>query len=192
MKNKILTMTVTLVLALVAISFTTPGGERKAVDASKSKVTWKGYKVTGSHEGTIALKEGFLMFDGEKFTGGEFTVDMTSISSTDLSGGSKNKLDGHLKSDDFFGVEKFPTAILKITSARATGKNAYEATADLTIKGKTHPVTFDMSIYGSKATAALKIDRSKYDVRYGSGSFFDNLGNRTIYDEFDLVVDLQF
>lgn len=104
----------------------------------------------------------------------------------------KGKLDGHLKSDDFFGVENHPEATLMLTSVKATGKNAYNAKGKLTIKGKTNPVEFTIAIYGSKANATVKVDKSKYDVRYGSGSFFDNLGDKTIYDEFDLVVDLVF
>ncbi len=190
MKKRIVNAALTLVIAFGAVSFST--AQEKAVKAEDSKVTWKGYKVTGSHEGTIALKEGTLSFKGDQLVGGNFTVDMTSINTTDLSGEYQGKLNGHLKSDDFFGVQKFPSATLKITSAKANGKNSYEVTGDLTIKGKTNPITFDMSIYGSKASATLKVDRSKYDVRYGSGTFFDNLGDRTIYDEFDLVVDLQF
>ena len=117
---------------------------------------------------------------------------MTSINTTDLEGDYKNKLDGHLKSADFFGVETHTTSKLVFTKVEASGKNSYKVTGDLTIKGITKPVTFDVSIYGSKATATLKVDRAEYDVRYGSGSFFDNLGDKTIYDEFDLVVDLEF
>jgi polyisoprenoid-binding protein YceI len=117
---------------------------------------------------------------------------MTSLISTDLEGDSKAKLEGHLKSDDFFSVEKHPTSTLVFTNVKSTGKNSYEVTGDLTIKGITKPITFDVSIYGNKATATAKIDRAEYNVRYGSGSFFDNLGDKTIYDEFDLVVDLQF
>src|SRR5690606_29663285 len=167
-------------------------GEKKAVNVEKSTVTWKGYKVTGSHHGTIALKEGQLTFDGDNLTGGEFTVNMTTLVSNDLEGEYKGKLEGHLKSDDFFGTDAHPNAHLVFTNVKSTGKNSYEVTGDLTIKGKTNPITFDLSVYGSKATANVKIDRSKYDVRYGSGSFFDNLGDKTIYDEFDLVVDLVF
>lgn len=181
------------VLAVTAgtVAFTTPV-EEKAVKTEESKVTWKGYKVTGSHEGTIQLKSGKLEFDGDQLIGGNFVADMTTIISTDLSGEYKGKLEGHLKSDDFFGVENHPTAELEITDVKSSGKNAYEVTANLTIKGQTNPVNFEMSVYGSKATANVKIDRAKYDIRYGSGSFFDNLGDKTIYDEFDLVVDLQF
>jgi len=166
--------------------------EKVPVKTSESKVTWKAYKVTGSHTGTVDLKEGALIFDEGTLTGGEFSVDMTSLISTDLEGEYKEKLEGHLKSDDFFGVSENPTSKLVFTEVKATGKNSYEVTGDLTIKGITKPVTFDVSIYGNKATATMKIDRAQYNVRYGSGSFFENLGDKTIYDEFDLVVDLEF
>ena len=92
----------------------------------------------------------------------------------------------------FFGVENHPNSTLVFTNVEASGKNSYEVQGDLTIKGITKPVTFDVSIYGSKATATLKVDRAQYNVKYGSGSFFDDLGDKTIYDEFDLVVDLEF
>ncbi|MFI2743850.1 YceI family protein [Zhouia sp. PK063] len=180
----------TLVIATTAIA--TSVAQSKTIKTDASKITWKGYKVTGSHEGTIDLKSGELTFSGDKLSGGEFVVDMTSIANTDISGDMKGKLEGHLKSDDFFGVEKYPTSKLVITNVKATGKNSYEVTGNLTIKADTHPITFEMSVYGNKANATLKVDRSKYNVRYGSGSFFENLGDKTIYDEFDLVVDLQF
>ena len=189
MKTKLFSLAFALVFGAVSAN---PIDEKKTVDVEKSKVTWKGYKVTGSHEGTISLKEGYLDFEGDKLTGGMFVVDMTTINTTDLSGDMKGKLDGHLNSADFFGVEEHKTSTLKITDVKATGKNSYEVTGDLTIKGTTKPVTFEMSVYGSKATASLKVDRAAYDIRYGSGSFFDNLGDKTIYDEFDLVVDLEF
>ena len=165
---------------------------KKEVNTETSKVTWKAYKVTGSHTGTVNLNSGALIFADGVLTGGEFEVDMASLISTDLDGEYKGKLEGHLKSDDFFGVEKFPTSMLVFTNVTASGKNSYEVTGDLTIKGITKSITLDVSIYGSKATATMKVDRAQYDVRYGSGSFFENLGDKTIYDEFDLVVDLEF
>jgi len=164
--------------------------ETKEVKTSESNVTWKGYKVGGSHTGTIALKSGALQFEGEKLVGGEFVVDMTSINTTDLEGDYKNKLDGHLGSDDFFGIEAHPTAKLVFTKVKSTGKNSYTATGDLTIKGITEPVTFDVSVYGDKATATMKVDRTKYNVKYGSG-IIGTAKDKLIYDEFDLVVDLQ-
>jgi polyisoprenoid-binding protein YceI len=193
MKKTILNVTMALVFGAFASAATEPTEVvTKEVKTDESTVMWKAYKVTGSHSGTVQLTAGSLNFDGNTLVGGTFTVDMTSLISTDLEGGSKEKLEGHLKSDDFFGVENHPSSTLVFTEVKATGKNSYEVTGDLTIKGITKPVTFDLSIYGSKATASVKVDRAEYNVRYGSGSFFDNLGDKTIYDEFDLVVDLQF
>ena len=190
MKKTNLSLVLSLVFGASALA-NTIDKETKEVKTEESTVTWKAYKVTGSHTGTVALKSGALEFDGDQLVGGEFVVDMTTIGATDLQGEYKDKLDGHLNSDDFFATASHPTSTLVFTNVEASGKNSYKVTGDLTIKGITKPVTFDVSIYGSKATATMKVDRSKYDVRYGSGSFFDNLGDKTIYDEFDLVVDLQ-
>lgn len=192
MKKTVLSLAFAIVFGATATATTPIDGEKKEVNPETSKVTWKAYKVTGSHTGTVDLKSGALLFDGDKLTGGEFVVDMPTLISTDLEGEYKGKLEGHLKSDDFFGVANHPTSKLVFTEVKASGKNSYEVIGDLTIKGITKPVTFDVSIYGSKATATLKVDRAEYDVRYGSGSFFENLGDKTIYDEFDLVVDLEF
>lgn len=192
MRKSILSLALAVVFGANATATSPIDGEKKEVNTETSKVTWKAYKVTGSHTGTVDLQSGALMFDGDKLTGGEFVVDMPTLISTDLDGEYKGKLEGHLKSDDFFGVATHPTSKLVFTNVTASGKNSYKVTGDLTIKGITKPITFDVSIYGSKATATLKVDRAEYDVRYGSGSFFENLGDKTIYDEFDLVVDLEF
>lgn len=184
-----------LSIALVAIfGFTASANnpiEKKEVKVSESTVTWKGYKVTGEHEGEINLKSGSLEMDGTKLTGGEFVVDMTSLTCTDLQAGQgKEKLEGHLMSPDFFGVESNPTASLVFTSVKPMNENSYTVTGDLTIKGITKPVTLVVSMFENKATATVKVDRTQFDIKYGSGSFFDNLGDKAIYDEFDLVVDL--
>ena len=186
-----------LALAMVfgVVTATEPvAEEKKEVKADASTVAWKAYKVTGSHNGTLDLKSGHLMFDGDKLSGGEFTVDMSTIVATDLidDAESKGKLEGHLNSEDFFSTEKHATSKLVFTDVKSTGKNSYEVTGDLTIKDITKPVVFDVSVYGSKATATVKVDRTNYDIKYGSGNFFENLGDKTIYDEFDLVVDLEF
>ena len=192
MKKNALTLILT-VIAGGAATATEPVNEVKTeVSTDKSTVTWKAYKVTGSHHGTVALQSGSLVFDNGQLSGGEFVVDMTTLTATDLEGEWKDKLVGHLKSEDFFSVEKHQTSKLVFTEVKQTGKNSYEVTGNLTIKGITKPVTFDMSVYGSKATATMKVDRAQYDIRYGSGSFFDNLGDKTIYDEFDMVVDLEW
>lgn len=190
MKKSLLSIAMVAVFGLTATASTPIDKEKKEVKVTESTVTWKGYKVTGSHEGVIELESGFLEMDGSKLTGGEFVVDMSTLVATDLEGDSKGKLEGHLKSDDFFGVEKYPTAKLVFTSVKPMNKNSYTVTGDLTIKETTKPITFVVSVYENKATATMKVDRAEYDVRYGSGSFFDDLGDKAIYDEFDLVVDL--
>lgn len=192
MKYTIKNLAMAIVVAFITFSFTTIDEEKKEIKTNKSKVVWKGYKVTGSHEGTINLQSGFLTFNEDKLTGGEIVIDMTTLISTDLEGEYKGKLEGHLKSDDFFGVETYPTATLVFKNVEVSGKNSYTVIGDLTLKGKTNSITFNISIYGSKASVFLKIDRSKYDVKYGSASFFDGLKDKVIYDEFDLVSDLEF
>ena len=191
MKKSLLSLVFVAVFGFTATASTPIESEKKEVKVSESTVTWKGYKVTGSHEGTINLKSGHLEMKGKKLIGGEFVVDMTSISNTDLEAGKgKEKLEGHLKSADFFGVESNPTAKMVFTTVKAMNDNSYTVTGDLTIKGITKPVTLVVSMFENKATATLKVDRTKYDIKYGSGSFFDNLGDKAIYDDFDLVVDL--
>ncbi|WP_190811560.1 YceI family protein [Flagellimonas sp. S3867] len=189
MKKTILSLALTMVFGLSAIA-NPIDGVKKSVKTDKSTVTWKAYKVAGSHTGTIKLKSGALEFDGEKLVGGEFIVDMTTINTTDLEGDYKNKLDGHLSSDDFFSTASNPTASLVFTEVKSSGNNSHKVTGDLTIKGITEPIVFEVSIYGSKATATLKVDRTKYDVKYGSG-IIGTAKDKLIYDEFDLVVDLQ-
>lgn len=165
-------------------------------DPSASTVKWFGKKVTGQHEGTIQLTKGELVMLGSELKGGEFIFDMKSIKDTDLTDPENNaKLVKHLKSEDFFEVEKFPTAVLKVKSAKSvegfTGPT-YEVTADLTLKGKTNEVTFPAMIKSenskSVATANITIDRTQWNVRYGSGKFFKGLGDKAIHDEF--VVDV--
>lgn len=190
MKTNIFKSALLLVLAFSFASFTTL--LTKEVNVTESSIQWKGYKVTGSHEGTIALQQGTLMFEGDKLVGGNFTIDMSSIIVTDLKAGNgKENLEGHLRSDDFFGVEEFPKAMFKMTSVSGTdGK--YQVKGNMTIKGETNPVAFDMYVTGNSATASFKIDRTKYGIKYKSGSFFDNLKDKAIYDEFDLNVMLKF
>ncbi|WP_431136434.1 YceI family protein [Psychroserpens mesophilus] len=190
MKNNILKTGFIMLFALTIVSFTTVS--EKSVNVKDSNITWKGHKVTGSHEGTINLSEGTLMFEGEKLTGGNFTIDMTSITVTDLEAGNgKEKLEGHLKSDDFFGVNNHKKAMFKINNVTGD-KGTYRVFGDLTIKGITKPATFQMTIKDNSATASFKIDRTKYGIKYKSGSFFDDLKDKAIYDEFDLNVNLTF
>ena len=177
---------------LVVFSAVNASAQTKKVDVSKSTINWLAKKVTGQHSGTVNLKEGALVLKGAKLAGGNFTVDMTSMTSTDLTGEYLAKLNGHLKSDDFFGVEKFPTATLVFKKIATKPNGVYTVTGDLTIKGITKPITFDMTTTANKATATLVVDRTKYDIRYGSKTFFDSIGDKAIDNEFELKVALQF
>jgi polyisoprenoid-binding protein YceI len=165
----------------------------KVINLSTSNIAWKGYKVTGSHEGNIKFKSGNLTFEGSNLIGGEIVVDMNTIDCTDLQGGGKGKLEGHLKSDDFFGVSNFPTASIKFTKVTSRGiEGEYKITANLTIKNTTKEIKFNATIKNGVGNATIKVDRSEFDIRYGSGSFFDSLGDKTIYDEFDLNVAINY
>jgi polyisoprenoid-binding protein YceI len=166
--------------------------DKKSVDVSKSSITWVGEKVTGKHTGTINLKEANLDFDGEALVGGMFVMDMTSINVTDLEGEYKGKLEGHLKSDDFFGVNNFATASYTITSVKDNGNGNYDITGDMVIKGISKSYTFKMEVVGNKAHVNAEIDRTDFDIRYGSTSFFDSLGDKAIYDDFTLDINLVF
>ncbi len=179
-------------MSIVLLTGITMNVSAQTKKVKKSKLEWKGYKVTGSHAGTIDLKSGAVVIKNGGITGGTFEIDMTSLVSTDLQGEYKGKLEGHLKSDDFFGVDKHPTAKLVLTKYKKTGKNSYQLTGDLTLKGITKSISFPASLYGNKATANLKIDRTQFNVKYGSTSFFEGLKDKAIYDEFDLVIDIEF
>lgn len=160
------------------------------VDVQKSKVEWTGKKVTGQHTGTIEIQQGNLEVNKGKLSGGKIVIDMQSIKNVDLTDESYNtKLVNHLKSDDFFSVVKYPTSELEITKVEGTGTNL-TVTGNLSIKGKTNPVTFPVTVSKTGKDNVYKgtitVDRSKYDVRYGSKSFFNDLGDKAINDEFVL------
>ena len=110
-----------IALALVVVLTTaTVSAQTKKIDATASTIEWVGKKVTGQHNGTVNFKDGALVFKGAKLKGGSFTVNMTSLTATDLSGEYQGKLNGHLKADDFFGTDKFPTATLVFKKIGAT------------------------------------------------------------------------
>lgn len=181
-----------IALALFVAASTVVTAQNKKIDVAKSKIEWVGKKVTGQHNGTVNFKGGTLVFKGKKLTGGSFVVDMNSLTATDLQGEYQGKLNGHLKADDFFGTDKYATSKLVFKKIVDKGNGVYSVTADLTIKDVTAPVTFELTIKGNTATTSFKVDRTKYGIKYGSGSFFDNLGDKTINDEFELTVSLQF
>lgn len=181
-----------LILMAAFIGFTsTNAQETKSIDSDASVIAWKGYKVLGSHEGTLKVKSGSLTFNDAGLIGGEIIVDMTSLKVTDIEGEMAKNLAGHLSSPDFFATSEHPTAAIKITKVSSRGKPGdYKIKGDITIKNITKEISFNANIEDNSATAELQIDRSEFDVKYGSGSFFDNLGDNTIYDEFDLKINL--
>ena len=169
-----------------------------AVDATynikqdQSSLVWTGREVsTSSHYGTINFTSGqFEIADG-LISQGEFFVDMTSITVQDLTGGSKDRLEGHLRSDDFFSVESYPTAHLYISSSEAISNGKWMVNGFLTIKDISHPVLFEMANTEDGWNASLVFDRSKYNVKFRSGTFFENLGDKLIYDDIELKINLK-
>jgi polyisoprenoid-binding protein YceI len=164
--------------------------EKLAADTSKTTLSWLGEKVTGQHNGTLKLQSGWINWKDNKIESGEFTIDMVSIK--EATGNAR--LEGHLKSDDFFAVGKFPTARLVLTGSDSFEKGSAVVKGTLTIKGITNPIEFKSNMQkkdeGVWFYSNISVDRTKYDVKYGSGSFFDNLGDKVIYDEFKLKVAL--
>jgi polyisoprenoid-binding protein YceI len=184
----------TIAIALVAVfSTVTVAAQNKKINVEKSKIEWVGKKVTGAHNGTINFSSGTLVFEGKKLKGGSFEVNMNTITVLDLEAGKgKEKLEGHLKADDFFGVDKHSTAKLEFKKIADQGNGTYTITADLTIKNITQPVTFELGVSDERVRTTFMVDRTKYDIKYGSGSFFDNLGDKAINDNFELTVALYF
>lgn len=185
-------------LAGASAFVSTPPSKKAAtynVNVSKSMLSWNGKKVTGEHSGNIKLENGQLVVDGNKLTGGTFNFDMNSITCTDLTDPGYNaKFIGHMKSEDFFNTAKYPTATFKITKVTPKGGDAYDITGNMTIKGITNAVTFPATVKmsGNTVTADGKatLDRTKYDIRYGSKSFFENIGDKAIYDDFTVEMKL--
>ena len=192
--NKVLFSLLLTVFAVAAQAGNPGDGDKVKVSPTQSKIEWTARKVTGKHNGTIAIKEGNLDIKNGQLKGGSFVIDMPTITVTDLQGKGKENLEGHLKSDDFFGVATHPTASFVITSAKHISDNNYNVKGDLTIKGVKNPIEFTALLLPSgttyTATANIKVDRTLYDVKYGSGKFFQDLGDKAIFDEFELAVTL--
>lgn len=193
MKSIYMTMAVVLTMGLAA-----QAGQELKADASASTLKWTAEKVTGSHYGAVQLKSGSLMIENGQISDGNFTIDMTTIDTQDIGGGMKKRLDGHLKSDDFFSADKHPNVTFDITKVEKLAKPGekgenIQITGDLTIKGITNSITFPAKsvVKGSSATADAKIiiDRTKFDIKYKSPSFFD-IGDKAIYDDFTIEVHL--
>ena len=194
MKSLSLFITGTCSSLLLAFTGIKPHTDVYKVNTDSSSMEWYAEKVTGKHNGTIKFSSGEISNNHGSYTG-NFVVDMNTIENKDIeSAEHKKKLEGHLKSADFFDVSKYPnsTFVLKSVTPLATPKDGYthEAKGMLTIKDKTNEVTFNTAIRmeGNMifATGSGVIDRSKFDVKYGSKSFFEDIGDKAIYDDFTL------
>ncbi len=182
-------------ILLLAVFIQVDAQKSFKADKEATIITWNGKKIIGEHTGTISLKEGWLSVDNAIITGGEFIVDMTTIKDTDLKDEkTRGMLESHLKSDDFFGVDKFPLSRLVIKESTPFKNGNATVKGDLTIKGTTHPVEFVTTVLKVKQfytySAVITVDRTLYDIRYGSGKFFSNLGDKAINDEFSLEIKL--
>lgn len=166
------------------------------VQPQLSTLGWDGKAVTHGHNGTVQFSGGDLLVRGNQLVGGTVMVDMKTIKATDIKDAETNtKFMGHITSDDFFGVSAYPTATFKITKVAyvkgaAAGANNANITGDLTIKGKTNSITFPakVGVKGGVAAASgtATVDRTKFDIKYGSKSFFDGIGDKAINDDFTL------
>ncbi len=168
------------------------------VSGGYSKVNWTGYKIGGQHTGSIEISSGQLLFIDEVFAGGNFEIDMATVANKDIEvEDMKTKLEDHLKSPDFFDVKKYPTATFKIDKVIPYGeveenKTKYKIVGQLTMKGITKRVKFEADFFeydtSYSISGRLKIDRSDFNVKYGSGTFFAEIGDKIIYD--DVLLDL--
>ena len=186
-------MFLSTVVSIVTL-FSIQAQEQYQISLENSKVEWIGEKVTGSHSGSINLNSAFLLFEEEKLVGGEFEIDMNSIKCTDIENPKyAAKLENHLRNDDFFATDKYPTSNFKITNVIFDG-TSYMITGDITIRESSQEITFPAKFHSHgklfHANANLKVDRTKHDIKYGSGQFFDGLGDRMILDDFTLTIHL--
>ena len=162
------------------------------IDPNQSIIVWTGREVTTSkHFGNIYFASGQFEVKSGLISSGEFVVDMTTIDNQDLPEERRPRLEAHLKSDDFFSVESHPTALLSILSSESMSEGKWLVSGELTIKTFTHPVEFEMLNSNDGWKANLVFDRSKYEVKFRSGTFFENLGDKLIYDDIELAINLK-
>lgn len=184
------------IIASMALVFgsTAIAQEKITIQKEDAKLHWLGTKVVGEHSGDISISKAFVTMSKGQIKGGEIVVDMNSITCTDMQGEWADKLVAHLKDDDFFSSDKHPTSTFVIKSLKSKSRTEYLASGDLTIKGITHPIEFPVTITndkeGTHVSGKAMVDRIKYEIRYGSSSFFDNLGDKAIHNEFELSFEL--
>ena len=184
----------TIIYSIIALVLSIIGVQAQKVQktVTQSKIEWVGKKIVGSHSGTIDLQKGTLVLKNGQVKGGKFVIDMKSINVTDISGDSKKGLEGHLKNEDFFDVEKYPTSTLEFKKITNLGDGKYKVTANLTLKGITKSITFQLNAKNNKASAELEIDRTQFGIKYKSGTFVEGLGDKAIKDNFDISISFNY
>ena len=165
------------------------------VDLAKTQINWVGRKITGEHSGTLNLSKGWVMMENNSLKSGQLIFDMNSISNTDIESVEwKQKLENHLKDDDFFAVDSFPKAKLDIKASQIISQensiNKFQILAELTIRGITNGISFPILLQSSgdifSANGNMDIDRTLYNIQYKSGKYFPDLGDKLIYDIFSV------
>ncbi|RYG22278.1 MAG: YceI family protein [Chitinophagaceae bacterium] len=185
-----------MLAVIISVSFLafTPKADTYTVDLTKSTISWEAKKLTGGHTGFIDLTAGNLVFNGKKLTGGNFAASMATLRTMDNNKPNAG-LDRHLKSDDFFSVEKFPGASFVIKKVAGSGANV-TVTGDLTMRGVTNSISFPATLTwnADKTISAnadkIEIDRTKFGIQYRSKSIFSDIGDKMIEDNFTIAVKL--
>jgi len=180
-----------VIASMILLSGNLVFAQKLEVNTNASSVEWMGKKIGSKHVGNILLKSGYLELNNDKIVAGNFVVDMTSITNTDIENEEySQKLVGHLNSDAFFGVGQFPTSNFLVTQSSEFRNGKAKITGEITIKEITETISFEVTRAGKEFSATIEIDRAKFDVRYDSNSFFDNLGDKAIDDIFTLDIKL--
>lgn len=187
--KKLFSFTILLMGTILMMAFNPIKEDVYTVDLTNSSIGWSAKKVGGGHTGTVKITEGSLVYNGKSLRKGLFLMDMSSITSDNA------RVTTHLKSPDFFSAEKNPISKFEITKVTAAGKERVNITGNLTIKGITHPLTFPATVKQGKdvvvaVASGIRVDRTKYDIKFRSKTFFGDIGDKAIDDEFELNINL--
>lgn len=187
--KKLFSFTILLAGTILMMAFNPIKEDVYTVDAANSSIGWSAKKVGGGHTGTVKITEGSLVYNGKSLQKGVFLMDMSSITSDNA------RVTTHLKSPDFFSAEKNPSSKFEITKVTAAGKERVNIAGNLTIKGITHPLTFPATVKQGKGVvvavaSGIRVDRTKYDIKFRSKTFFGDIGDKAIDDEFELNINL--
>lgn len=187
--KKLFSFTILLAGTILMMAFNPIKEDVYTVDVANSSIGWSAKKIGGGHTGTVKITEGSLVYNGKSLQKGVFLMDMSSITSDNA------RVTTHLKSPDFFSAEKNPSSKFEITKVTAAGKERVNIAGNLTIKGITHPLTFPATVKQGKGVvvavaSGIRVDRTKYDIKFRSKTFFGDIGDKAIDDEFELNINL--